>query len=129
MVNEFSYSRSVIDAVADTWNLAEPVATSTVDPWLGLTAVLLSGGLIDSLVGTLIDGLIGGIIDIGSDVFNPVCVGLVIAVVITLDDGESVSYAGDVPASLWSGLVLDSDVNANIWAGMVAVSEFISSIL
>ena len=90
---------TVIEALAGECPEAMPAEPVAVDQWPGLVVVLLSGGLIDSLAGTLIEGLIGGMIDMGSDVLNPVCMGLVVVAVITLDDGESVSYAGDVPCS------------------------------
>ena len=44
--------------------------------------------------------------------------GLALVVAMILEDGAPVSYAGEVPSSLWSGSVLDSDMSV---VGGVAV--------
>ena len=56
---------------------------------------------------TFIGRLVGRVSGIRVDVLTGVCVGVAIG----LDDGASVSHAGDVQASLWSGSVFDSDMS------------------
>ena len=76
-----------------------PVDALVMDTWPGLKIVLLAGDLIDPIIETAIDGFIGGMSSITVDVLTEVCMSVVVAVAITLDDGAPLLYAGDVPCS------------------------------
>ena len=88
-----------------------PVDSSIVDAYPGLVAVVFTGTSISTLTGTLVGGFIDGIVGIDIDAVVEVFMRVSVVMVMALDDGASVSHAGDVQASLWSGSVFDSDMS------------------
>ena len=108
MINKFLSFRETSEVLADMFSAATAVDVFEIDTRSDLKIMPFAEGLVDLLVETV---TCCGIINTDTDLLTEVFMRVAVVMAMALDDGVSVSHAGDVQASLWSGSVFDSDMS------------------